>query len=77
MANKPMWDFLDKVEGRKDSSYNNLQKERVRQGYKHEKHESKAQEKKEHMAHKFQLGKKFKMTGKEAKEFFAKGGFKE
>ena len=33
MANKPMWDWMDKAEGRKDSSYTNMKKERVRQGY--------------------------------------------
>lgn len=36
--------------------------------------ESKAHEKKEHMA--LKMGKKYTMSGKEAKEFFAKGGFK-
>ena len=34
MANKKMWDTLDEWEGRKESSYENMQKERVRQGYK-------------------------------------------
>ena len=32
--NKAMWDFMDKAEGRKDSSFSNMNKERVRQGYK-------------------------------------------
>lgn len=37
MSRKAMWDFMDKVEGKKvGSSYSNLQKERVRQGYKKE-----------------------------------------
>lgn len=35
--NKPMWDWMDKAEGRKDSSHENMQKERVRQGYAKEK----------------------------------------
>jgi len=34
---KTIWDSLDILEGRKDSSYKNLQKERKRQGYKREK----------------------------------------
>ena len=28
MANKAMWDWMDKAEGRKDSSHENMQKER-------------------------------------------------
>ena len=32
--NKAMWDFMDKAEGRKDSSFSNMNKERKRQGYK-------------------------------------------
>jgi hypothetical protein len=31
--NKGMWDFMDKVEGRKDSSFKNMSKESKRQGY--------------------------------------------
>ena len=34
MPNKAMWDFMDKAEGRKDSSFSNMNKERERQGYK-------------------------------------------
>lgn len=35
MANKSMWNWMDKAEGKEEgSSYKNLQKERVRQGYK-------------------------------------------
>jgi hypothetical protein len=33
MANKAMWDFMDKAEGRTDSSYSNMKQERKRQGY--------------------------------------------
>lgn len=32
-SRKHMWDTLDRLEGRKDSSYEALQRERVRQGY--------------------------------------------
>ena len=31
MADKKMWDWMDKAEGRKDSSYENMQKEREHQ----------------------------------------------
>ena len=35
MANKAMWDWMDKAEGKKvGSSHANMQKERIRQGYK-------------------------------------------
>ena len=35
MANKPLWDWMDKVEGRKvGSSTAALEKEKTRQGYK-------------------------------------------
>jgi len=35
MTNKPMYDWMDEHEGREvGSSYNNIQKERERQGYK-------------------------------------------
>jgi len=34
MANKKMWDWMDKAEGRKDSSYKNMEKEKARQGVK-------------------------------------------
>ncbi|MEK6880865.1 MAG: hypothetical protein AABY22_14695 [Nanoarchaeota archaeon] len=37
MVNKNMWDWLDKAEGRKDSSFKNLEKEKKRQGYNKEK----------------------------------------
>lgn len=33
MAYKPLYDWMDKHEGRKDSSYEAVQKERARQGY--------------------------------------------
>ena len=34
MANKAMWDWMDKAEGKKvGSSHANLEKEKVRQGY--------------------------------------------
>ena len=33
MTYKPMWDWMDKAEGRKDSSHDNMMKERKAQGY--------------------------------------------
>jgi hypothetical protein len=35
MAYKPLWDWMDEQEGKpKGNSWKNLQKERIRQGYK-------------------------------------------
>lgn len=33
MATKSLWDAMDKLEGRKGSSFHNMQQERKRQGY--------------------------------------------
>jgi len=45
MANKAMWDWMDKAEGKKEgSSFSGMNKERERQGYK------KLSEKKKHIA---------------------------
>ena len=42
MVNKPLWDFMDEMEGReKGSSYKNLQKEMAHQGYKKKKRKKK------------------------------------
>jgi len=34
VTRKQMWDALDEIEGKKYSSYKNLEKEMIRQGYK-------------------------------------------
>lgn len=47
MANKAMWDWMDKAEGRKDSSHANMEKEKVRQG---------VTKKKDSMARKIRVG---------------------
>lgn len=59
MAYKPLWDWMDKVEGKKEgSSFEKLQKERERQGYK-----------KESVAKKKKLAKKMvKVMGHEVRE---------
>ncbi len=43
MANKAMWDWMDKAEGKEvGSSHANMEKERERQGYKKSKSKSQA-----------------------------------
>lgn len=58
MANKAMWDWMDKAEGRKDSSHENMQKERKRQGYQEKAIKGKVQQTKFEKKHGWDAGMK-------------------